>query len=498
MKTMYFKIYGVLVILFFSFTGCNKWLDIYPENSQSTDKFWQSKEEVEEVLMGAYAGMRNNVLQFIQWGELRGDGLVIGALSNAEEVKLKGLEINSENSICKWDGIYKVISRANSVIKYSRDVLDRDITFTEELSNSYEAEAVFLRSLCYFYLVRTFGDVPYVTEPYVDDSQGYIVQKSNKDNIIDWVIQDLSGQMQKCKYTYEGEWQSYGRATRWACFALLADMYLWKEDYANTVKMCDTIINQAGANKYQLLPAEEWYHIFYPGNSKESIFELQWSKSYDQTNDFVSWFFNGTGNSRYLVGGAAKDLFENELLTEIDIRGKGGSYFTDDAYKSKVWKYAGTGFYGLDGTRSGSDANWIIYRFSEIWLIKAEALVMQGRIQEAYELVKEFRTFRNLKNLKDPDNSEREALIMVMDERHREFLGEGKRWFDILRMAKSRNFMYKDYLTEVMLAGVDVKDRAKWLARLSDVNSYFLPVNKKEISDSQGIVTQNPYYANME
>lgn len=499
MKKNNLIIYSLMVLASVAFTGCNKWLDIYPENSQSTDKFWQSKEEVEEVLMGAYSGLRDHLRKFIQWGELRGDGLTTGAgTSGTEELRLKDLGINAENSICKWEEMYAMIGRANSVIKYSDGVLDKDITFTEELSKSFQAEAMFLRCLGYFYLVRTFGDVPYVTEPYVDDSQPYIVPKSDKEDILNWVVQDLTTYLQYCKYSYEGDWQSYGRVTRWAYYALLADIYLWQEDYESAIRMCDMIMTQTDVNKFELVPAEEWYTIFNPGNSSESIFELQWSKTYSQTNDLYKWFFNGTENTQYLVSEAARNLFEDESLTELDIRGKGASYLVDDAYKNKIWKYAGTGFYGVEGGdlrgEEDRDANWIIYRYSEIWLMKAEALVMQGKIQEAYQLVKEFRSSRNLLNLKDPETSERDALIMVMDERHREFLGEGKRWFDILRMAKKKNFQYKDYLTSVLLLGVDVKDRSKWLARISDPNSYYLPVHKQEITNSQGIVVQNPYY----
>lgn len=111
---------------------------------------------------------------------------------------------------------------ANAVIKYSPGVIEKDITFTEGLSNSYIAEAIFIRTLCYFYLVRTFDRVPLVLEPYVDDSQGFNVQVAERNVILNQLISDLKKYAPMCKPGYEVDWQNKGRATSWACYALLA------------------------------------------------------------------------------------------------------------------------------------------------------------------------------------------------------------------------------------------------------------------------------------
>ena len=88
---------------------------------------------------------------------------------------------------------------------------------------------------------------------------------------------------------------------------------------------------------------------------------------------------------------------------------------------------------------------------------------------------------------------------MEIDERAREFLAEGKRWFDILRVAHIKNFsVYQDYLKEVLLAPVAAKDRLTWEAKLADTNSYYLPILKKEITKSNGVILQNPFYADQD
>ena len=82
----------------------------------------------------------------------------------------------------------------------------------------------------------------------------------------------------------------------------------------------------------------------------------------------------------------------------------------------------------------------------------------------------------------------------MIGERSREFIAEGKRWFDILRVAKRENYAYQEYVTEALLSGVDAKDYQIWKSRLSDVNSYYLPVHKNEVEHSNGVIVQNPYY----
>lgn len=480
--------------------GCNSWLDIYPENQQTSDNFWKSKEEVQEVLMGTYTQLRSNCYEkILQWGEIRGDIVKLGVGKTSNEEKIKSLEIMEDNDVCKWDVFYTVIARANSVIKYSPTVLDEDITFTQQLSDAYVAEAVWLRSLCYFYLVRTFGEVPLVLNPYVDDSEAYEIPKSSEETILNQLISDLTTYASKCKYAYDKDWELRGRATRWAYYALLADVYLWKGDYQNASDVCDKILTPAGGEcQFELLSSEEWYSLFYPGNSVESIFELQWDNQYNQKNNLYTWFFNGTENNRYVISATGLALFEADE-NAADVRGINASYLTESSYDGKFWKYAGTGRYGDGGaTRSSTqrDANLILYRLADIYLIKAEALAMMGQYQAMLDVLNVLRAHRGYveNSLTTLPTAQRDALLMVINERSREFIAEGKRWFDILRVAKRDNYAYQDYVTEALLSGVDAKDYQIWKSRLSDVNSYFLPVHKNEVENSNGVITQNPYY----
>ena len=70
----------------FFLAGCNSWLDLLPENQQTTDMYWKTKEDVEAVVTSGYIRMKSCLEKFVQWGELRGDGIALtSATSNADQ-----------------------------------------------------------------------------------------------------------------------------------------------------------------------------------------------------------------------------------------------------------------------------------------------------------------------------------------------------------------------------------------------------------------------------
>lgn len=472
----------------FFLAGCNSWLDLLPENQQTTDMYWKTKEDVEAVVTSGYIRMKSCLEKFVQWGELRGDGLqYVG--STAAEQDVVELKMLTSNSVSNWYNIYRVIGSANAVIKYAPTVQTHDETFLTEVMNSYIAEATFQRSLCYFWLVKTFHEVPLVLEPYVDDSAPYAVAKSTEREILDQIIADLNGIVSQARPGYEVPEENKGRATRWAVYALLADIYLWDEQYGKCISACDEILN---SGQLELLPAKNWFELYYPGNSKESIFELNYDQSTiaSDKNDLFTWFYGD--KPKYTISASTLDL-----LNEDDIRGEGGSY-----KGSNLWKYAGTERAILTSGTRGSDerdANWIFYRLPDILLMKAEALVLsangnQQMFNDAIELVNTLRRRAEIKKDLDAPATSDECLQIVLNERQIEFVGEGKRWFDILRTAKRNHYEKRSYLVNILLNGLSAQDRLIYEAKLEDENSYFLPILQDEIDNSGGILVQNPYY----
>lgn len=255
--------------------------------------------------------------------------------------------------------------------------------------------------------------------------------------------------------------------------------------------MCDNI-EKSGL--YTLLPKENWYQLYYPGNSDESIIELQWSAAQLQTNSLFGWFYNESNSNNYAISDAAMAKF-NQYPDEEDQRGNGGSYI---AASSKVWKYAGTAL-GGDNLRESAqrDANWIFYRLADVLLMKAEAYIMrdgEGDSDAAYAIITRIRERAGYTRHPDMPDSQSDAIDLVLDERLRELCFEGKRWFDLVRIAIRNDGQYKNKLVTLLLQNVAAKDRPLYQAKLQNTYGYFLPINASDMIASGGVLVQNPYY----
>ncbi|MEI3154762.1 MAG: hypothetical protein V8S95_06460 [Odoribacter sp.] len=104
---------SLFAILGLGITGCNKFLDLLPENSQTSDMYWNNKEDVEAVVFSLYKGMQGCLEQYVEWGELRGDALELSDKATQNEQDIVDLQIHSDNGICNWANLYTVIGRAN-------------------------------------------------------------------------------------------------------------------------------------------------------------------------------------------------------------------------------------------------------------------------------------------------------------------------------------------------------------------------------------------------
>lgn len=476
-----------------SLSGCNEWLEVKPDNEQSNAVFWANKEEVFGVVTGAYQQMRSALATLVQWGEVRSDEIELGPgwSSNTGMLEVRSLEIKPDNAICNWQPLYNCIGRCNSVMEYAPQVLEKDNTFTPETEAAYIAEVKWLRALCYFYLVRTFGDVPYVLRAWLYDDMPFEVPVTSGEEVLEAEIASVTEVLEDFPVSYgAGSWMDKGRATIWSAYALLADMYLWLGKYDDCITMCSKL---EASHLFSLVENKEWYTIYYPGNSVEGIFELQWSEKYEQNNNLYAWFFNDSASNNYAISESAKQKFL-EYPSEDDVRAAGGSYV--DA-SSKIWKYAGTS-HGGSSTRESSkrDANWIIYRFADILLMHAEALIMKGSeyYDEAYTYIVQIRERAGYLTHPVMPADESAALDFLLDERLRELCFEGKRWYDLVRIAVRDDGKYKSKLVYLLLLNVPAKDRPLYEIKLQDVHGYYLPIRENDIDASGGVLVQNPYY----
>jgi hypothetical protein len=164
-----------------------------------------------------------------------------------------------------------------------------------------------------------------------------------------------------------------------------------------------------------------------------------------------------------------------------------------------LWKYHGTDVVDVNNYRENLDPNFIIYRVAEIILIKAEALVMKGESgseewKTAIALINQIRERAMLPAFDEESTlevSKLELLDMVLHEREMEFLGEGKRWYDLVRQAEYANST-EDVLTTHMGVTANVRNRLKLLL------SFYNPIYSEEMKiagvENGGSLVQNPVW----
>ncbi|MBO4590642.1 MAG: RagB/SusD family nutrient uptake outer membrane protein [Bacteroidaceae bacterium] len=502
----------VVLIFALSQTSCTEWLEVYPQNDQVSDYYWSSKEDVEAMLNGGYYYYRQMVTtQLLPLGELRaGHMFSRGAYSSLQEFRIK----ETDRNIANWGPFYEVINVANGVIANADKALANDDTYDENMMNAHKAEARFLRALSYFYLVRNWRDVPLILEPYEDDSQSYHVGQSSEADVIAQIKKDITAALESgaAKEYFNKRWENKGRATRWVLYALMADVCLWSEDYAAAERYCDMLLHSTSPYAPTLLATPShasWFSIFNPGNSNESIFELQWDEEEKQLNNLPYLFDNSSSSRVYAFSKKMTEMFIDEInytrqhMVE-EVRTLYGGFYCPmpNAYVSAetgyCWKYFGSGVLTEKRTSEHYDPNFIIYRVADVVLMKAEALILQGssRWPEAVALINQIHNRANLGDVDiDPANTtEFELLECLLNERATEFAGEGKAWYDMLRFGRRDGFKYKESFLLARLLDFNKQASTSWFRSvLSDNNALFLPVWEDELENNP-LLIQNPYY----
>lgn len=486
-------------------TSCSDWLDVKPKNEQISTEYWKSKEEVEAVVNSGYYRLREAVPTLLEWGELRGGDFYTTATTLA---KIQDFVVLSDNPYVDYSKLYQAIAIANSVIKYAPGVQAEDQTYADAQMKSHLCEAYFIRAYCYLILVKNFKEVPLVTEPYVDDSQDFNIAKSDEATIIAQIKRDVETALatNAAKSTYENDWETKGRATKWALYAVMADVCLWSEDYDNAIKYCDLILDadKSGEAFYPrfLSKTEDWYTIFYPGNSNESIFELNWDYNTENKNNNFTNLFSDTGVGSVLTVTtqlAAKMNTENAIVA-LTSQGERTGRMNLATYVnggSVIWKYRGNDVADVDGgLRLHTDANFILYRVAEIILMKAQAETMKGNISEALDLVNQIRVRAGLSAISEGDKlqyGEEATLDEILNQKELEFVAEGKRWYDLLWLARIADHKYKTKAVDMVVAGNQTTN-ADWIvSTLNNDYAWYLPIAQSEIEHNQ-LLKQNPYY----
>lgn len=463
--------------------SCEDWLDLMPPDGLVKDEYWKSKEDVEAVLMASYRSFAAMSYRLFYYGELRADMIGEGSLMRSNYRSIYQGNLYPDNWLVNWSNFYSIINYCNTLLKYAPEVKKEDPTFSNYTYETYRSEAIFLRSLAYFYLVMIYKEVPLVLEASDTDAQDFFPAKTDGEVVLERIKEDLLEIINTIPREYETNDKTRGRATQAAAYALLADIALWNFNYEECIQYVGQIENN---NLYKLVPGGDWFKIFSEGNTLEGIFELQFDEELGQSN----FIYNETRYDYVVAGDYALRLLTPEVSQEI-IRGNGSLRPTD----KMIWKYAGAAPDRLSlrpGNEAGS-ANYIIYRLAGVKLMKAEALSQLGRYNEALAIINDIRNRAFVQPIADITETPHAFEDLILEERARELAFEGKRWYDLLRMGRRNNYERKDKLIEIIIKDLPATQKRVMASKLTDPYGWYWPIYQSEIENNPNL-SQNPYY----
>jgi len=422
--------------------GCNDFLDLKPKSDLTMETFWKTENDANVGVIAIYNGFSKAMaLGLWYWGEVRADNYDYFEKDALDQRELIENNISFENPAAIWTDLYDVIGKANAAIKY----IPR-IEMTPSLRNHYLSEAYAMRAWAYFYCIRVWGDVPLFLEPIeVFDPKEVYRERSSKDYIVEQVILP---DLEMAYYLVNRSETNRKRMNVGTICMLMMDVYAWLNDYNMVIKIkeervdgLDAAAEGNSANNWKYLETTfpgfiaNWRGMFIESPTGEISKEVWFKLAYDR-------YGNGTHRATTLfVGSTSKLTLSNKLR---------GTYSAFDNRARAQWENRWNGYhlslkFWPDGTIfSGdgmidSDNDLVLYRYADAVLLYAEALCMVGRETDAVtELNKTYMRAGNPGFIMGDFDSSDKLLDAILKERQREFVAEGKRWFDLVRTGKWR------------------------------------------------------------
>lgn len=501
------RLYTLIPSLFFIrlMASCSSFFDVEPYNSVVEDNFYKSQKDLNASALGMYAPLTRDVHKFLLWGDARADMVTTGQtepMPYINEFVINNVSI--ENPFADYNNIYETIARCNRQMEKVYDVTNKDDKLLPKSANAYYAEAVLLRAICYYYLVRTFENFPIIRSDYAEEVS-YIDEKGNtinrrtseitstelrgllkfpKDKQEVWrmIYNDVLSVlgMLPLNFMWNNETlpseERYGRVSQPTAATFAAEIAIWLGEYQTASAFCNSpIVN----NQHSLGTAGAW------------------------PNQFTASF--AAQHSMFLLGFRFDNSFETNRLQEFtsNLAKEGGKYFlkpsshvintifshessdvrTNFSYKvfdqdTIIWKYI-----GLDNVSSRrpaykSNASWQIFRSADAWLLKAIADLHLNDYASAFNFINMIRESRGLVKYlpTDIDYTNKELMLeIIFTERAREFAFEGKRWYDLMLWSQ---LIGKNILAEKVASKYNGENRNSVYQKLLDQKSWYLPVSK--------------------
>jgi hypothetical protein len=478
--------------------SCEDDLDQTPLSNGSVPAFFKTATDFEQAINAVYSQLRGYPDRILILSELRSD--------NIYGVSSQGVRdwdaINNFNTTLSvspymsdtWASDFSAIFRANTLL----DQLGiNGAVVGEGLRVRYQGEARFLRAFHYFDLVRMFGRVPVIDKAMIPQEVAKIPRGSVED-VYKLIISDLEYAAANLPVNYTGV--NVGRATSGAAKGLLALVYLSRSGptygidgpglgLSESDKALALLNEVIASNRYSLLPSYANVFSYTNENNAEVLFDVQYIVGNGGTHPGVMVpdnYFQALGipfGSRGIEIKPVSTDFLSTLAANDDRRAASvqTGYLVANVAENRtvLKKYISAAGRGTGNT--DWPINFIVMRYADILLMKAEAILRGGggTQTEALALVNQIRT-----RAKQPALTSLN-MAQLMEERRREFIGEGLRWHDLVRSGT---------VLTTMNAWVAKEDASGKMRRNIGPNDVIYAVPLNELSATPGLYDQNPGY----
>ena len=479
-----------------------KLLSVDPISEIPESQMWQNQRDVNAGIAEIYSSFRTALrTNWFSWGEMRSDNFVLYQELPSEYSKLILNQMTTDLPSTNWTSLYKVISNTNFAIQ---NIPDANIT-DQTLKNDYLAQAYAMRALCYFYAVRVWGDVPVYLSPVDNIKNAEFKGRTPKDEVLsDVIIPDL----QLAESLIDPSNVERKRISRNAIYAILADAQMWLGEWEAADATIDRFMSANGSPDSAIQNSRvcfqkdiaELKNSFVNGLNNKASDNNPQVDEYGEPNEFIFvihqnineagqnnfsmiWSILGCGmgqGSTVVLSPKLQDIYQKAASrAPVDKRFE---YYLCPSKSSaetfQVHKYMANGTSVKYQDYINCQVAYPIYRYTDVLLMQAEVKANLDKWQDALNLV-QFVLNRagvgsTIASVNDFANRD-ELLNYILDQKQIEQVGEGKRWFDLVRNHR---------VVEVMGP----------INGISSENEELFPINQSVLNLCQGAYEQNPGY----
>lgn len=528
--------------------SCDDFLNTPPVDKQTGESFYRNAMESEQAVIGVYSGLRDMANdEYLYLSEMRSDNMwaepeVNGVRPYSEISNFRSIYTLAEvNDV--WVKWYDLIYNANKALAL---IPEADFVIEgETLRNQLINEVRFLRGWAYFELVRLYGNVPLIKLPSSPQEVNNTPQSTARQVYDEIIIPDLKAALAlplaaDMKDTKGASIAAQGRADRMAAQAMLARVYMTMAGFplndAAALPLAEEAIDaviafsEANSNKYWAPNITEWRKQWMPDyNNRYSIFAIQYrmggtgngalfnfspslpasytsrrlmgnsvwvekSLMYEFSREYNGGVTDGRGDGYSILLGydAEPPAYEDPYTQQTDTLNVPGVGVVNDVYTRTMFykfmpskrKLTALGMNATleNGLRDDYDwpVNLPILRYEDILLMKAEILAGRGDATGALNIVNRIRTRAEI------DDATGDAMAAVKRERRVEMMGEGVRWFDLVRWNEWKQAVTTKFARYNNPAGTN--------AATIETGHYLYPIPMTQMQTTPGLYNQNDGY----